>query len=87
MATLLINDIPDKELADLSALARQDNVPLEQEAILAIRHYADSRKRTESLIPRGQLLAEAERLHGDMASRGICIAEKDISAAIQEARR
>lgn len=69
MATLLIHNISEEELAELGALARQDNVPLEQEAIFAIRHYASARNKAANLIPRDQVMAAAESLHRDMANR------------------
>ncbi len=87
MATLFIHNIPEQELADLNALAREDNVPLEEEAKLAIRHYAKSRRDTAGLIPRDRLLAEAEALHRSMAARGVCLSAEEINTAIKEARR
>jgi hypothetical protein len=75
MATLLINDIPEQALAELADLARQDNVPLEEEAIIAIRHYANSRRHSqgneEGMIPREHLLAEVERFHAELVAKGV----------------
>lgn len=87
MATLLIHNIPEQELAELDALARQDNVALEEEAICAIRDYTAARRSKETLIPRERLLEEAQALHRDMASQGVCLTQEQIRSAIQEARR
>ena len=86
MSTLTVQ-IPDNEFAELEALARQDNLPVEEEAKAAIRQYATTRRQRPPIADRAELLREAEALHRDMAARGVCIPAEDIRAAIKEARR
>ena len=50
MSTLTVQ-IPDDEFAELEALARQDHLPVEEEAKVAIRQFLQTREQANVFQP------------------------------------